>query len=70
LFTQHQKNKLVGAFALALREGQFSGKYYGKLVEKIVTDSIQYECATLRENGFPNPTFNDNAKSGFILQQL
>jgi hypothetical protein len=31
---------------------------------------MQYVCGTFRENGFPNPTFDDNAKSGFILQQL
>jgi hypothetical protein len=68
LFTQHQQIKHVGAFALTLREGQFSGQHHDKLVEKTVTDSIQYVYATLRENGFPNPKFNDDAKSGFILQ--
>ncbi len=36
LFTWHQWIKLVGAFALALREGQFSGKHHDKLVEKTV----------------------------------
>ncbi len=55
---------------MALHEGQFSGKHYDKLVEKTVTDSIQYVCATFRENGFPNPTFDDDGKSGFILQRL
>ncbi len=69
-FTWHQGIKLVGVFALALREGQFSGNHHDKLVEKTVTDSIQYVGATFRENGFPNPTFDDEAKSGFILQQL
>jgi hypothetical protein len=60
--------KLVGALTLALREGQFSGKHYAKLVEKTVTDFIQYVCVTFRENSFPNPTFDDNSKSGYILQ--
>ncbi len=69
-FTRHQQIKLIGVFALALHEGQFSGKHNDKLVEKTVTDFIQYVCATFRENGFPNPTFDDNAKSGLILQQL
>jgi hypothetical protein len=55
---------------LALHEGQFSGKHHDKLVEKTVTDSIQYVFATFRENGFPNSIFDDDAKSGFILQQL
>jgi hypothetical protein len=70
LFTKHQQIKPVGAFASTLHEGHVSGKYHDKLVEKTVTDSIQYVCATFRENGFPNPTFNDNTMSGFILQRL
>jgi hypothetical protein len=53
---------------LALREGQFSGRHHDKMVEKTATDSIQYVCVTFRENGFSNPTFDNDAKSGFILQ--
>ena len=30
-FTKHQRVKLIGAFAMALREGHFSGQAYDKL---------------------------------------
>jgi hypothetical protein len=69
-FARHQQIKLIGAFALALREGWFSGPAHDKLVESTVSGTIQNVCATFRENIFPNPSFNEDARSGFILKQL
>jgi hypothetical protein len=66
-FSQHQQIKLFGAFALTLREGWFLGQAYDKLVESTVSGTIQYVCTTFRENGFPNPSLNKDARHGFIL---
>ncbi len=69
-FSWHQQIKLIRAIALALHEGWFSGPAHDKLVESTVSGTIQYVCTTFRENSFPNPSFNEDAISGFILQQL
>jgi hypothetical protein len=69
-FSWHQQIKLIGAFALALREGQFSGPAYDKLAESRVTGTLQYVCVTFRKNGYPNLFLDEDARSGFILQQL
>ncbi len=55
---------------LALREGWFSGPGYDKLVESTVSGTIQYVCKTFKENCYLNPSFNEDTRSGFILQQL
>jgi hypothetical protein len=67
-FSWHQWIKLIRAFALALCEGQFSGPAHDKLVESTASGTIKYVCTTFRENGFPNHSFNKDARSGFILQ--
>jgi hypothetical protein len=55
-FSQHQQIKLIGAFALALHEGQFSGPAYDKLVESTVSGTVQYACVTFKENCYyPRP---------------
>jgi hypothetical protein len=69
-FAWHQQIKLIGVFALALREGRFSGPAHDKLVESTISGTIQYVCATFIENGFPNPSFDKDARSGFILLGL
>jgi hypothetical protein len=69
-FSKHQQIKFIGAFALALREGRFSGPAYDRLVESTIAGTISYVCATFRENGFPNPLLNDDARTGFFLQRL
>ncbi len=69
-FFWHQRIKIIGAFALALCKGQFSGPAYDQLVESTVSGTISYLCATFRENGFPNPSLDKDARTGFLLQQL
>jgi hypothetical protein len=69
-FSRHQQIKINGAFALALREGRFSGPAYYQLVQSTVSGTISYVCATFQENGFPNPSLNKDARTGFLLQQL
>jgi hypothetical protein len=54
---------------MALRDVRFSKPPPEQLAAGTVRDSIQYVCATFRENGHPNPTFDKDGKLAFILQQ-
>jgi hypothetical protein len=69
-FSRHQQIKIIRAFALALCEDRFSGPAYDKLVESTISSTVSYVCATFRENGFPNPSLNKDARTGFLLQRL
>ncbi len=46
------------------------GPAYDQLVESTISGTISYVCATFRENGFPNPSLDKDARTGFLLQQL
>ena len=35
-----------------------------------VTGNVSYVCTTFRENSFPNPSLDNNARTGFLLQRL
>jgi hypothetical protein len=68
-FDRHHKIKLMGAFAMALREGRFSGDY-GTLAEGTVRSSISYVVSTFRESGRTNPTKDEDMELGWILHRL
>ena len=55
---------------MALREGWLSGPAYDRLLESTISGTVSYVCTTLRENGFPNPSLNNDARTGFLLQRL
>jgi hypothetical protein len=69
-FSRHQQIKIIRAFALALPEGRFSGPAYDQLVESTVSGTVSYVCTIFQENGFPSPSLNKDARTGFLLQQL
>ena len=69
-FSKHQRIRIIGAFALSLREGRFSGPAYDRLVESTISSSVSYVCTTFRENGYLNPSLDDDARTGFLLQRL
>ncbi len=54
-FSHNQQIQLMGAFAMAMREGPFWGDY-GTLAEGTVRSAILYVVLTFRENGQTNPT--------------
>jgi hypothetical protein len=56
----------MGAFAKALREGQFLGDY-GTLAEGTVRSAISYVVLTFRENRQTNPTKDKDMELGWIL---
>ena len=48
---QQHKLAIMGAFAVAVREGRFSRSTDGPLAKKSVSDTINAVAATFRENG-------------------
>ena len=59
----------MGAFAMAMREGQFLGDY-GTLAEGADRHAISYVVLTFRENGRTNPTKDKDMELGWILHRL
>ena len=68
-FTRHQRLKLIGAFAMALRSGRFSRQTHGTLVEGTVRGAISYVAQTFRDEGRPNPTRDEDGELGRILSR-
>jgi hypothetical protein len=68
-FTHHSRIKLLGAFAMAMREAQFSRPSHVQLVKGSITSAISQVSQTFREHGRPNPTLDDDGKTGFLLQR-
>jgi hypothetical protein len=68
-FTRSQQNKIIGAFAMALRKGQFLGQSHDTLAVGTIQNTISEICATFRENGQPNPTKDNDLQLSFILHQ-
>ena len=62
--TKHQRLKIMGAFAMALREGRFSGPRYDSLAEGTIRGSLTYVAASFRDCGRPKPTKDDDGKLG------
>jgi hypothetical protein len=67
-FTRSQQNKIIGAFAMALQQGQFLGPAHDTLALGTIQNTISDTSATFRENGQPNPTKDNNLQLSFILQ--
>ena len=67
-FTREHKHIIIGAFAMAVREARFSRASHERLAAGTVKDTVQYVCVTFRENGYPNPSIDDDGLPAFILQ--
>jgi hypothetical protein len=67
-FTREESHVLIDAFAMAVRDARFSKSLHEQLVANTVRDTVHYVCATFRENGHPNLTFDKDGRSAFILQ--
>jgi hypothetical protein len=68
-FTREHKHIIIGAFAMSVREARFSRASHELLAAGTVKDTVQYVCATFRENGHSNPSIDNNGIPAFILQQ-
>ena len=62
--------KIMGAFAMALREGRFSKRTHAPLAEGTIRNTISFMASTFRDNDRPNPTKDDDGKLGRLLSRL
>ena len=69
-FSRHDKNRLMGAFAMALREGRFSRPSDGTLAEGTVRGAVSNVSSSFRDNGRSNPTKDDDGDLGRVLSRL
>jgi hypothetical protein len=69
-FTQAQRTRLLGGFAMALRDGRYSGSAHQTLVEGTVRNSVSYVAQTFRDNDRSNPTKDSDGELGRVLQRL
>ena len=68
-FTRPQRNKIIGCFAMAMREGRFSHKSHGTLACGTVRNTISSVSQTFREHGRPNPTKDEDLQLSFLLHR-
>jgi hypothetical protein len=61
-FSRYQQIRLMGAFAMAYREGHFLGPSNECLAEGTVRSALSAISQTFRENDRPNPTWDDDTK--------
>jgi hypothetical protein len=67
--TCHTRIKLLGAFAMAMREACFSRPTHIRLAKGSISGAFSHVYQTFRKHGRPNPSLDDNGKTGFLLQQ-
>jgi hypothetical protein len=68
-FTCHAQIKFLGSFAMAMREARFSRSSHVRLAKGSISSAISHVCQTFRKHGRPNPSLDNNGKTGFLLQQ-
>ena len=66
-FKRRQRIRLMGAFAMAVHEGGFSGPSYDTLTESIVRGAISFVLQTFRENERQNSTKDKDGDLGRVL---
>ena len=69
-FSRGNRIKLMGAFAMALREGRYSRPSDGTLAEGTIRSAISYVSSSFRENDRPNPTKDEDGDLGRVLSRL
>eukprot|EP00957_Ditylum_brightwellii_P112759 8595847-Ditylum_brightwellii.AAC.1 len=60
----------MGAFAMALCGGRFSGPRDAPLVEGTIQGAISYVALSFRDNNMPNPTKEADGELGQVLSRL
>ena len=66
-FSREHRHIIIGAFAMVVREARFSRASHERLAAGTVKDTVQDVCASFRENGYPNPSIDDDGLPAFIL---
>ncbi len=68
-FSCHAQTKLLGVFAMAMREAHFLRPSHVRLAKGSISGAISHVCQTFCKHGQPNPSLDDDGKTGFLLQQ-
>ena len=68
-FAKGQRIRLVGAFAMAMRNARFSGPAHDSLAEGTVRSSVSYVASTFRENDRPSPIKDEDGELGRLLSR-
>ncbi len=63
-----KQNKIIGAFAMALRDGRFSSAAHDTLALGTIQKTISDISAAFRETVQPNPTKDNDLQLSIILQ--
>jgi hypothetical protein len=68
-FSRGQRIRLIGAFAMAMRGGRFSGPAYDTLAEGTIRGAVSFVASSFRENDRPNPTKDEDGELGRLLSR-
>jgi hypothetical protein len=68
--SQQEWSLMLGAFAMAVRSGQFSGQCHGVLAEGTVQGTISHVVLTFRAKDRQNPTKDGDLELGVLLSRL
>ena len=68
-FTRGQRIRIMGDFAMAIREGVFSGRSHGNLAESKIRGAISYVSHNFRGNYRPNPTKDKDGEPERVLSR-
>ena len=66
---RHERIIMLGAFAMAIREGRFSGERYEVLVEGTVRGAVSHVVQAFRAAGRQNPTKDDDNELSILLSR-
>jgi hypothetical protein len=67
---QQEQILMLGAFAMAVRSGQFCEKCHRVLAEGTVQGTISHVVQTFRANGRQNPTKYGDLELSILLSRL
>ena len=67
--TQNDQISMLGAFAMAVREGQFSQDCHKVLVEGTVRGAVSHVVQTFWAAGQQNPTKDDDRELSILLSR-
>ena len=65
--TQNEQISMLGAFAMAVREGQFSWDCHEVLVEGTVCGTVSHVIQAFQAAGRQNPTKDDDVELSILL---
>ena len=68
-FTQNEQISMLSAFAMAVREGQFSRDCHEVLFEGTVRGAISHVLQTFQAAGRQNPTKDDDRELSILLSK-